>query len=126
MKHTFPKKEHLYGTTSTQALYQKGKAFLCYPVRVVYRKVEKEEVPIRLLVHAPKKRFKRAVHRNRYKRLLRECYRLNNEALKVTMQDKEYSLHLSITAVSNHIPTYADLEPKVIAALDELIQRLNS
>ncbi|MDB4498342.1 ribonuclease P protein component, partial [Gammaproteobacteria bacterium] len=90
------------------------------------RKVEKEEVPIRLLVHAPKKRFKRAVHRNRYKRLLRECYRLNNEAFKTTMQDKDYTLHLSITAVSNHIPTYAELEPKVIAALNELIQRLNS
>jgi ribonuclease P protein component len=67
---TFLKKEHLCGEIRINKLFSNGKAFIVYPLRVVYSVEQNStDVPVKVLVSVPKKRFKRAVKRNRLKRL---------------------------------------------------------
>ena len=59
-----------------------SKSFSIFPIRVVYMPVEQGEAPASILISVSKRRFKRAVKRNRVRRRLREIYRLNSHQLK--------------------------------------------
>jgi hypothetical protein len=48
---------------------------------LLYAPIPALEAPYQLLISVPKRQFKRAVHRNRLKRLIRECYRLQKQML---------------------------------------------
>ena len=73
----FPKSEKLCGQMTIDHLYRHGKRFVAWPMRVTYLPADQTQV----LVWAPKSLFKRAVHRNRLRRLMREAYRLNKDML---------------------------------------------
>ena len=63
MKHpnAFSKAEHLCGEKRISKLFVEGEAFICYPLRVLFRIETKLDVePANILVSVPKKRFKRA------------------------------------------------------------------
>lgn len=86
---TLCKQERLFEKRLLSMLFGKGKRFSCgnseNQIRVCFLSVSKTEVwpedksdsgyPCKLLVNAPKSRYKHAVTRNRIKRLLRESYR---------------------------------------------------
>lgn len=76
-KHTFPKTERLSSVILIEKLFAGGsKSLPAFPLRIVYMPVEGEELPaVSVLISVPKKRFKRAVKRNRVKRQIREAYR---------------------------------------------------
>ena len=78
MRHTFPKSEKLCGRTSIDHLYRHGKRFVAWPLRVTY--ISCRDVN-QVLIWAPKSLFKRAVHRNHLRRLIREAYRLQKDVL---------------------------------------------
>lgn len=124
-RNTFPKAEHLYGKTTVDELYATGKAFVCYPLRVVFRPAEKRDgIPARCLVNAPKRRFKHAVDRNRIKRQLREAYRTNKAILFAPLSGKEYQLHLSINYVGDKMQTSSHIARKMTMALEKLAKQL--
>ena len=58
-----------------------SKSFSIFPIRVVYMPVEQGEAPASILISVSKRRFKRAVKRNRVKRQIREAYRMNKHGL---------------------------------------------
>lgn len=82
-KQTLRKAERLCSKKLIDALFAGGnKSLAAYPVRAVYMVVEKDApAPVSLLVSVSKRRFKRAVRRNRVKRQLREAYRRNKHIL---------------------------------------------
>ena len=65
-----------------------SKSFSIFPIRVVYMPVEQGEVPATILISVSKRRFKRAVKRNRVKRQIREVYRKNKQPLLDGLQNK--------------------------------------
>lgn len=82
MDFKFPKKEKLKSKKLIESLFTEGKAVSKYPFKLVYLKTEfTEEVKIQAGVSVPKRNFKRAVDRNRIKRLMRESYRLNKHLI---------------------------------------------
>ncbi len=125
-RNTFPKAEHLCGKTTIDRLYAEGKAFLSYPVRVVFRESEKGEVPARCLINAPKKKFKHATDRNRIKRQIREAYRKNKHELYRLLSKEDYQLHLSLTYIGDKIEPTAFVEKKMKATFIKLIDKLTS
>ncbi|MFT6749020.1 MAG: ribonuclease P protein component [Flavobacterium sp.] len=74
---SYPKKEKLKSQKHIDFLFTKGKSVSKYPLRLVYAEIETDEKSIEFGVSVSKKNFKKAVDRNYYKRVLRECYRAN-------------------------------------------------
>ncbi|MEW5676484.1 ribonuclease P protein component [Flavobacterium enshiense] len=77
MKNTYPKHEKLKSKTTIDLMFSQGKSVSKYPLRLVYVPIPDEKEPLKFGVSVSKKYFKKAVDRNYFKRVLRECYRLN-------------------------------------------------
>jgi len=82
MKYTFNKKEKLKSQKLIEQLFAEGQSVAVYPLRLVYLQTHFEEaVKIKTGVSVSKRHFKKAVDRNRIKRLMKEAYRLNKTAI---------------------------------------------
>ena len=78
MKFTFKKKDKLKSRKLIEKLFDEGKSVTVFPLRMLYLKTTHEDGSvIKTGVSVSKRNFKKAVDRNRVKRLLRETYRLN-------------------------------------------------
>ena len=78
MSYSYGKKEKLKSQKLVEILFSEGKSLSVYPLRMVFLKTnDSENVTIKCGVSVSKRNFKKAVDRNRIKRLLRETYRLN-------------------------------------------------
>lgn len=124
--HTFPKAEHLTKKLEIDTLFEHGEGFIIFPLRVVYKLVPKEEnsSAIKVVISVPKKRFKHAVDRNRFKRLIRESYRLNKNQLWQTVEQIPWNLHIAFCAVSNELPTFDTVQDKMEQGLTKLENRI--
>lgn len=76
---TYTRAEKLKQKTEVNLLFEKGKWKSCDSLRVILLKTEQDA---KLGVSVSKRYFKKAVDRNRIKRLLREVYRLNKAEFK--------------------------------------------
>lgn len=65
--------------------------------------VEELDVQASLLVSVSKRRFKRAVKRNRVKRQIREAYRLNKQPLLEVLAEKDLRLALAFIYLSDEL-----------------------
>ena len=121
-QNSFSKPEHLCGEKRITRLFTQGDAFIAYPLRVVYI-IEsiRDKTPSSVLVSVPKKRFKRAVKRNRLKRLMREAYRLNKTSLIEKLEEKQLQVHIAFNYVSDDELDFATVEKKMKLALEKLL-----
>ena len=126
-QNSFSKPEHLCGEKRITRLFTQGEAFIAYPLRVVFV-IEpiKDSVPSSVLVSVPKKRFKRAVKRNRLKRLMREAYRLNKTLLIEMLEEKHLQVHIAFNYVSDDELDFAAVEKKMKLSLQKLVDRIES
>lgn len=77
MKFTFNKKEKLKSEKLIAQLFAKGQTVAVYPLRLVYLNTSFDDgAKIKAGVSVSKRHFKKAVDRNRIKRLMREAFRL--------------------------------------------------
>jgi ribonuclease P protein component len=81
-QYSFKKEERLCSKKHIDALFAQGSSFVLYPFRIVFLEVSPTlPVPVQVLMSVSKRRFPKAVDRNRIKRQMRECYRLSKPAL---------------------------------------------
>jgi ribonuclease P protein component len=120
--YTLGKKERLKSRKKIEALFSSGQRFTMVPFLVYYR-VHKDEVQQTLQagVSASKKNFRKAVDRNRVKRILREAYRLQKLELKERIKSNPKSLDLFIIYTGKTIPVYSEVFEK----LKPVLQKLN-
>ena len=122
---SFSKSEHLCGEIRITRLFTQGEAFISYPLRVVYiLEPKKDVVPVSVMVSVPKKRFKRAVMRNRLKRLMREAYRLNKQPLIEKIEEKQLQLHVAFNYVSDDELDFITIEKKMKQAIQKLLAKV--
>ena len=91
MDFKYPKNEKLKSQKTIDLLFSKGKSVSKYPLRLVYVETNDEIEKLKFGVSVSKKHFKNAVDRNYYKRVLRECYRLNKNIIHENMT-KSYAI----------------------------------
>lgn len=118
---TLKKKERLCSQKAIEALFGSGSRSLsAYPLRAVYRKVERGQTPAVVLISVSKRRLHHAVDRNRVKRQLREAYRRNKHLLWQSIAP-EVTLHIAfIWLSSEHFPSDV-----VEARMVNLLQRIS-
>lgn len=86
-ENSFSKKERICAREDISSLFEKGDSFFSYPFKCVYKISDapadllSKGIVIRIMVSVGKRYHKRAVRRNRVKRLIREAYRLNKSNL---------------------------------------------
>lgn len=124
---TFPKSEHLCGDKRINRLFTQGDAFIAYPMRVMYLIEPKRDAEFAsVMVSVPKKRFKRAVKRNRLKRLMREAYRLNKQLIAEKLDEKQLQIHIAFNYVSDDVLDFTNIDKKMKIALQRLLEKINS
>ena len=77
----FPKSGRLRGQKNIQELFKKGSSFYLHPLRIVVLKASQDAGRHEVLLTVSKREFKKAVDRNRIKRLMKEAYRLNQRKI---------------------------------------------
>ena len=120
--YTFPKEEHLCRKKLIEELFGKqGSSFGVYPLRIVWIKnAAPAMAPPQVLISVSKRTFKRAVDRNRLKRLIREAYRLHKYRLLEQPGGHQVAL-LGIIFTGKEKSEYAVVEKKLISALLRLL-----
>jgi len=91
MDFSYPKNEKLKSRKTIDLLFSEGKSVSKYPLRLVFTPIDEVDEKLKFGVSVSKKYFKKAVDRNYFKRVLRECYRLNKHLLLEVME-KPYAI----------------------------------
>ena len=88
MKHTLGKEERLKSKKLIERLYKERNSVKAFPLRMIFLQTEHtSKFPSQVGVSVPKRNFKRAVDRNRIKRLMRESYRLQKEIVYNNLEE---------------------------------------
>ena len=127
---TYQKKDKLKSRKQTQFLFSKGTAITMHPIRLLYtiEKVEAGIFPNGLLqagVGAPSRQFRKAVQRNRVKRLLREGYRLEKPNFTNGLSLTNTRLNLFFLYVDVNVQTQQQIQTSIKLILQKLADKLN-
>jgi ribonuclease P protein component len=129
IRYTLGSEERLKKRKQIEELFNSGESFSIFPFRVYYLLRRDPEVKDVLQFGAgvSKKNFKRAVDRNRIKRLLRESYRLQKNSLKEAVREREeWCLILFIVYTGKEFPDYSLVKEKVEQALTRVQKKLTA
>ncbi|WP_319231144.1 ribonuclease P protein component [Draconibacterium orientale] len=119
--HTLKKAERLCSKKVIDKLFAEGESFLAFPIKVVYKVTElPQPVPVQAGFTVSKKIFKRAVKRNRIKRLMREAYRLNKQMLPLLADEQQMAVFFIF--IGKELPTFAQVEKAMKKALYKLAE----
>lgn len=122
-KATLRKHERVKSRKLTETLFRSGKVLQAPPLRITWLPLPQPGL-LQVGVGVSSRHFKKAVHRNRIKRLLRECYRLQKAPLQQALQ--QHGLALFILFTGRQLPEYPYLYKKTGQALEQLLQQLHA
>jgi len=116
----FGRKEKLKSRKQIEALFLTGQNFSVFPLRVTYLFYPAGEGLVKVGVTAGKKYFKKAVDRNRIKRLIREAYRLQKNDLVEVLKDKQMSAFIFFMYTDKTVCTFQVVKE----AMNKCLKRL--
>lgn len=100
-------------------------SFVKYPFRIVFKESSLPgDFPARIAVSVGKKKFKRAVKRNRVKRLAREAFRLN----KTEFYDRipaGKTVDILFIYLDNNLPSYPKTEHAIKSSMQKILTALD-
>ena len=120
MKNTFKKVERLKKKKDIQELFNRGSSFYLYPFKILFiqeNTLVDEGACHQILISVPKRKFKKAVDRNKLKRRIREAYRLNKRFL-----DFPGKLLIAYIYTAKDILPYQEIESKLVLSLKRLVR----
>jgi ribonuclease P protein component len=91
-----------------------------FPIKVLYDFVENTESPLQAGVTASSRRFKKAVQRNRVKRVMREVYRLQKTPLQQILHEQQKSMILFFIYIGKELPVFDEVHKKMQVILQRL------
>ena len=123
MSNTLGKTERLKGVKVVSDIFGGPKKSVnSFPFRAFYTVVESDTQSAKFGISVPKKKFKKAVDRNRIKRLVKEAIRTNKTILQEDLYKQSISVHVMIVYNSDSMPNYNFVEIKIKDLLKRLAQ----
>lgn len=120
---TLSKNERLKSRKAIEHLFKEGQRFSVSPFRVIYEYSSKNGLQFGVGVST--KNFKKAVDRNRIKRLSREAYRLQKIDLAEVLKNRETGLNIFLIYTDKELPVYEQVFNKVNVILNKLQKLIN-
>ncbi|RYY90439.1 MAG: ribonuclease P protein component [Chitinophagaceae bacterium] len=120
-RYGLPATEKLKSRKAIDALFQGGQRFSVFPLLVWHRWAAQSAEPGLLAgFSCSKKHFKRAVDRNRIKRLMREAYRLQKPALLDALKDGAMRGELFFIFIDKTLPDFESIHAAMGKSLRQL------
>ncbi|HQQ95138.1 MAG TPA: ribonuclease P protein component [Bacteroidia bacterium] len=105
----FHKQERLCSKKHIQTLFEKGKGFNRYPIRLIHLETTLDiQFPVQVLFVVPKKQFRKAHDRNLLKRRMKEAFRLQKQELYASLENRK--LLLAFVYNSKQQEPYKEIE----------------
>ncbi len=114
----FPRKAKLKSRKAIDALFESGKRIRVDEWSAVYS--FRDTPGIQLGAGAPSRNFKKAVDRNRIKRLIREAYRLDQHRWKDAMRNKKPGMDIFILFSGKVIPDFTATQQGLNKLFDKI------
>lgn len=126
MRATFRQSERLKSRKQIGQLFKERHSVGAYPLRVFWNVVPAtaEAPAIKVGFSVPKRQYKRAVHRNRLRRLMQESFRLNKALLYPVLTEHNIHLHMMLVYVGKEPSDFATVQRKYRKLCDKLIPAL--
>lgn len=121
-----PKRARLKSSKSIANLFAKGKSVAKFPLRMVWVIQSDDHPPpekSKVAVTVPKKKIKKAVHRNLLKRRIREAWRYNRSP--VVIPEKNYTISVLFIYCGNSISDFKAIQRSMKFLIDQLQGNLN-
>ena len=124
IRYTLGKQERLKSRKQIEHLFKEGKSFSIPPLRVYYTAcpLPVSNCSLQFGVAVGTKHFKKAVDRNRVKRLIREAWRLQKNKLQQQLKIENSQLHVFFIFTGKEVPDYKLISEKTTIALQKLEQ----
>lgn len=130
---TLGKNERLKSRKQIEQLFAEGKSFVVNPFRVYFFV---NDLPIvigtsivnsllQFGVGVSNRNFKRAVDRNRIKRLTREAWRVQKNELQEKLKTNSKQLNVFFIYTGKELPDFAIVKDKVAVALKKLADKID-
>lgn len=118
---TLGKEERLKSRKQTERLFREGKRFTILPFRIHYFISNTERTGLQFGVGVGTKTFPKATHRSRVKRMTREAYRLQKNALKAQLFEMGKAMDVFFIYTAKELPLYQDL----FETMGKVLQKLS-
>lgn len=120
-RRTLKKTEKLKNQKEISLLFEKGRSFIVYPIRIVWS-INNDEGPSRIKAAfgVSRKYFKNAVDRNCIKRKMREVYRLNKSILYSSNDNHSFSVMFFYISAKK-LP-YSTIEKAILSAFNLILR----
>jgi ribonuclease P protein component len=128
-RYTLGKSKRLKSRKAIDLLFKDGKSFNLFPFRIIYQFSPVEAIAkteyLQAGFSATKRNFKKAVHRNRIKRLTRETYRLQKNELEQLLLQQNKKLVIFILYTAKELPQYDFVKEKMHLIIQKLLRITN-
>ena len=122
---TFRKPERLVSKTVFETLFKSGTSRHDFPIRMVWVNTSLPSAsPVQVAFSVSKRNFKRAVDRNRIKRLMREAYRQNKNELYSLLQKHQKQMALLLIFTGKSTSDYTVVLEKIKVLLQHLVKSI--
>ncbi len=123
--HRFPKEQKLKSRKTLEQIFASGKKLYAGNIRIRYL-IGEGETGVKCGVGLSGRFFKKAVDRNRIKRLLREAYRLQKQDLVNRAETSGKQVSLFILYAGRELPDYTIIYENLGVALQKLLNALDT
>ena len=116
-----PKRARLKSTKTIANLFAKGQSAAKFPLRMVWDiQSDEQSAPekSKMAVSVPKKKIKKAVHRNLIKRRIREAWRSNRSSLLIP--EKNYTITVLFIYYGNTIKDFKAIQHSMKFLIEQL------